>query len=257
MKGSLDPTSDRPAYRQIADHLREAVASGELAPGESLPSERSLMDHYRTARGTVRQAMSVLKAEGLIEIEHGRGAFVRRRPPIRRVGHDRFSRRHRQAGRAAYLAEMEAEGREPEVEVLEVERTTASPEVAERLRLEPGAPVLRRRRRYLADGQPMELAVSYVPWSLAEGTAMTESDTGPGGIYARLEEAGHQLSHFTEDVAARMPSPEEQRALRLVPGVPVIDVTRVAFDENELPVEECDTVMPADRYVLSYRLEAV
>ncbi len=56
--------------------------------------------------------------------------------------------------------------------------------------------MLVRRGRYLADGLPMELATSYVPWSLAKGTQMTEPNTGPGGIYARIEEAGHRLERF-------------------------------------------------------------
>jgi GntR family transcriptional regulator len=253
---ALDPTSDRAAYRQLADRLRVAIESGEIGPGEQLPSERVLMDESRTARGTVRQAIALLKAEGLIEIEHGRGAFVRQRPPVRRVGYDRFARRHRDAGQAAYLAEMAGEGRVPEVEVLEVGPQDATDGVAERMKLGRDRKVLVRRRRYLADGQPMELATSYVPWKLAKDTAMTEQDTGPGGIYARIEEAGHRLERLEEEVSARMPSPEEARALRLTPGVPVITVLRTAYDTEGEAVEICDTVMAADRYVLFYELPA-
>jgi GntR family transcriptional regulator len=252
----IDPSSDRPAYLQIADHLRSAVLGGELAPGARLPSERELMDRYDAARGTVRQAIATLRAEGLIDIEHGRGAFVRTRPPIQRKAFDRFARAHRDRGKAAYLAEMEQEGRKPEVQVLEVGQTRASAEVAERLGLRPGDQVLIRRRRYLADGQPTELASSYIPWQLAEGTKMTEADTGPGGVYARLEERGHELARFTEDVSARMPLPEEAKALHLPPGVPVFRLVRTAYDTEGTPVEICDTVMVADRWVLSYELPA-
>jgi GntR family transcriptional regulator len=253
---AIDPTSDRPAYRQLADALRAAIESGEFSEGEQLPSERTLMEQSGTARGTVRQAIAQLKVEGLIEIEHGRGAFVRRRPMVRRVAHDRFTRRHREEGRAAFLAEMASEGRTPQVEVLEVGPQQAAPDVVARLGLEGDLKVLVRRRRYLADGQPMELATSFIPWKLAKGTQMARSNTGPGGIYARLEEAGHRLAKFSEDVTARMPTPDEVRALRLVPGVPVITVTRTAVDTEGQAVEVCDTVMAADRYVLSYELPA-
>src|SRR4051794_39847726 len=167
--------------------MREAIASGAIGPGEQLPSERALMDQFHTARGTVRQAIAVVKAEGLVDIEHGRGAFVRRLPPVKRIAHDRFARRHRQAGKAAYLAEMAADGRSPEVEVLEVGPGKAPDDVGERLHLRANAKVLIRRRRYLADGYPMELATSYVPWKFAEGTPMMQANPGPGGIYARLE----------------------------------------------------------------------
>ena len=256
MVAMIDPTSDRPVFKQIADGLRTAILSGELVPGARLPSEQQLINSYRVARGTIRDAVDVLRSEGLVRTEHGRGTFVRDRPPVRRLAHDRFARRHRERGRAAYLAELEAEGRRPEVQVLEVTRTKAPDEVAVWLQLAIGADVLVRRRRYLADGEPMELATSYIPWELAEGTPMIEANTGPGGVYARLEERGHELKRFSEEVAARMPTSDEARALVLEPGVPVIRVVRVAYDTDERPVEACDTVMAADRYVLSYELPA-
>ena len=111
MAATIDPTSDRPVFKQIADRLRAAIRSGELEPGGRLPSEQELIDAHGVARGTIRQAVSLLRSEGLVRTEHGRGSFVRDRPPVRRLAHDRFARRHRERGRAAYLAELEAEGR--------------------------------------------------------------------------------------------------------------------------------------------------
>ena len=253
---SIDPASDRPAYKQIADRLRDLITGGELAPGDGLPSERELMERYGAARGTVRQAVNQLKAEGLIQVEHGRGSFVRPHPPVRRVFSDRFARRHRDAGKAAFLAEIESEGRAPEVEMLRLGRGKAPPDVAARLELDEGAPVLIRHRRYLADGQPLELATSYIPWDLASGTPMTHKNSGPGGIYARLQERGHRLDRFTEDVSARMPTPEETRSLRLGAGVPVFQLVRTAYAADGQVLEVCDTAMAADRYVLSYELPA-
>ncbi len=256
MASTIDPTSDRAAYRQIADQLRAAIMAGELPEGAQLPSERALMDTHQAARGTVRQATALLKAEGLVEVEQGRGAFVRRKPPVRRLASDRFAQRHRKEGKAAFLAEMAADERTPQVEVLQVGQATAPAEFADRLGLDPDAPVLVRRRRYLGDGQPMELATSYIPWALAQDTPMVDDNPGAGGIYARLEQAGHELGGFTEDVTARMPTPEESRALALRPGVPVITLVRTAYDTAGTPVEVCDTVMAANLYVLSYELPA-
>ncbi|MBX6389794.1 MAG: GntR family transcriptional regulator [Frankia sp.] len=252
----IDPASDRAAFRQIADRLRAEIESGRLAPGVKLPSERALMDIYGTARGTVREAIALLRSEGLVTVEHGRGAFVRRRPPVRRLASDRFARHHRDRGKAAYLAELEAEGRRPDVQVLHVGPSPVPADIARRLGVADGATVLVRQRIYLADGEPMETATSYVPWEIAEGTAMTETDTGPGGLYARIEERGHRLGRFTEEVTARMPTDEERRTLRLVPGTPVIALVRTAYEESGLAVEVCDTVLAADRYVLMYELPA-
>src|SRR5690554_720922 len=106
MRG-LDPTSGRPAYRQIADHLRAAITNGELAEGAKLPSETELMEQYGVARGTVRQAIMLLRGEGAVVADHGRGVFVRRRPPVKRLASDRFRRQHREQGKAAFIAESE------------------------------------------------------------------------------------------------------------------------------------------------------
>jgi GntR family transcriptional regulator len=252
----LDPSSDRPAYRQIADQLRAAIASRMLAEGAQLPSETALIEQYGVARGTVRQAIALLRSEGVVVADHGRGNFVRRHPPVKRLASDRFRRQYREQGKAAFIAESESEGRTPTVQVQYVGPDKASAAVAALLQLDEGDQVLVRRRLYLADDWPMETATSYIPWDLADGTAMVEHNPGPGGIYARLEDAGHPLERFREDVTARMPSPDEARMLRLSSGVPVFSLIRTAYDTAGRPVEVCDTVMAADRYVLSYELPA-
>jgi GntR family transcriptional regulator len=76
----IDPSSDRPIYRQIADHLRADIRGGRYPDGAPLPSESRLAEMYDVIRMTARQAVDVLKNEGLIRSEHGRGVFVRQRP---------------------------------------------------------------------------------------------------------------------------------------------------------------------------------
>jgi GntR family transcriptional regulator len=256
LSGELDPASHRPVYRQIADHLRAEISSGRLSEGDQLPSEAQLMEHYGVARMTVRNAMKVLVDEALVTAEHGKGVYVRRRPPVRRLASDRFARRHRKGGQAAFLAEADQVGSVPTVDRIEVSEAEPPAEIAKRLQLDSGVDAVVRSRRYLLDGKPMETAVSYIPADLARGTPISDPNPGPGGIYARLEEQGHALERFTEDVSARMPTPEEAAALNLPPAVPVIHLVRTAYDTEGRPVEVCDTVMAADAYVLSYELPA-
>jgi GntR family transcriptional regulator len=252
--GTLDPTSDRAVFRQIADHLREAIEKGRLAENEQIPSETMLVEHYGVARMTVRNAIQLLQAEGLVLAEHGRGVFVRPRPPVRRLASDRFARRNREQGKAAFIAEAEQAGSKPEVDSIIIREERASRDISSRLGTT--RKVLARHRRYLLDGRPVEVAVSYIPLDIARGTPITETNPGPGGIYARLEESGHTLDHFDEEVRSRMPMPEEARALRLSPGVPVFHLIRTAWDTEGRAVEVCDTIMAADAYVLAYSLPA-
>ncbi|MFD9486353.1 GntR family transcriptional regulator [Streptomyces sp. NPDC059991] len=252
--GALDPTGDRAVFRQIADHLREAIEKGRFREGDKLPSETELVDHYGVSRMTVRNSLSILQGEGLAVSEHGKGVFVRPRPPVRRLASDRFARRHRDQGKSAFTVEAEAAGVHSEVDGLEVKEEKPSQDVAARL----GSPrkVLARRRRYLIDGRPVEFATSYLPLDIARGTQIAEPNPGPGGIYARLEEKGHRLDHFDEEIRARMPSPHEVRTLHLATGVPVIHLIRTAYDTEGRAVEVCETIMAADAFVLAYQLPA-
>jgi GntR family transcriptional regulator len=241
-------------FRQIADQLREAIEKGRLGENEQIPSETMLVEHYGVARMTVRHAIQVLQSEGLVLAEHGRGVFVRPRPPVRRLAADRFARRNREQGKAAFIAEAEQAGSRPDVDSIVVREERPPPDIA--TRLGASGKVLARHRRYLLDGRPVETAVSYIPLDIARGTQISQPNPGPGGIYARLEEAGHLLHHFDEEVRSRMPMPEEARSLRLMPGVPVFHLIRTAYDTDGRAVEVCDTIMAADAYVLAYTLPA-
>jgi len=255
--GKVDAGSDRPVFQQIADQLREEITRGRLGAGERLPSEAGLMEHYGVARMTIRQALQVLKSEGLVVAEHGRGVFVRPRPVARRLGSDRFDRRHRQAGDAAFVADAKAAGQTYTVDNLRITREKPSETIAELLGVDRRRKnVVVRRRRYLLDGHPVELAASYIPVEIAAGTKIEEPDTGPGGIYARMEEQGFTFGPFHEDIRARMPRPDEVTELLMAPGVPVLDLVRVARDVEGRPLEVCETVMAADSFVLSYDLPA-
>ena len=161
--------------------------------------------------------------------EHGRGVYVRAVPPVRRHP-DRFAARHRKEGKAAFTVEAEQAGAAPGVDMIKVSKARPPAEIADRLKLDKDAPVVVRSRRYSLDGRPVETAVSYIPADLADGTPIADPNPGPGGIYARLEESGHTLERFTEEVTTRMPTPEERRVLAMAPGVPVFRLVRTAYD---------------------------
>src|SRR5215469_15750704 len=75
---TLDRTSGLPLYRQICQHLREAILTGELSEGTRLPTERALASELGVNRTTVMNAYNELASEGLIEGHVGRGTLVRR-----------------------------------------------------------------------------------------------------------------------------------------------------------------------------------
>lgn len=74
---SVDPRSDRAVYLQVADFVRSDIAQGRLKPGDDLPSEGALGQTLGVGREAVRQALAVLRGEGLIVTERGFGSRVR------------------------------------------------------------------------------------------------------------------------------------------------------------------------------------
>lgn len=83
----LEPIRRRPVYEQVAERLRTLIEAERLVPGDRLPGERDLAARLRVSRSTVRQALTVLRVMGLVEIRHGTGAYLMRAvddviPPI-------------------------------------------------------------------------------------------------------------------------------------------------------------------------------
>lgn len=73
----INPAAREPLYLQLADILRARITAGEIAPGARMPSEPSLVQQYELGRTTVRHAIAVLRAEGLVISVRGRGTKVR------------------------------------------------------------------------------------------------------------------------------------------------------------------------------------
>ncbi|GFE15262.1 GntR family transcriptional regulator [Streptomyces glebosus] len=246
--------SRQPKYQRIAGALKSAIEAGEYGPGDRLPGENDLMATYEVARMTARQAIGVLQSEGLAEARKGAGVFVRDFRPLRRQGIKRLSQEQWGNGRSIWAADIA--DRTLEVDQVAVIEQAAPERIAHVLDLQPGAPVCVRSRRFVLDGKPVLLATSYLPADLVAGSPITQKDTGPGGIYARLGELGHKPVHFREEIRSRMPSQEEADKLRLTMGTPVILVCRTAFADGGNPVEVNEMTLDSASYVLEYAFDA-
>ncbi|GAB3856474.1 hypothetical protein GCM10029963_52910 [Micromonospora andamanensis] len=81
----IDFGAERAVYQQLADLVRASIESGEIAPGGLLPSSKTLEQTYGVSRETVRRALAVLRAEGLVITEPSYGTRVREASERRRV----------------------------------------------------------------------------------------------------------------------------------------------------------------------------
>ncbi|MEW2269897.1 GntR family transcriptional regulator [Streptomyces griseofuscus] len=184
----------------------------------------------------------------------GADPFVREFRPIRRRGIERLAREQWGEGRSVWAADIG--GRELAVDSVEVTHEPASAAVAGVMGLDEAVSLCVRRRRFVLDGKPVLLSTSYLPADLVANSPITEPDTGPGGVYARLADLGHAPARFREELRSRMPTRPEADRLELPPGAPVIHLTRTAFDTEGRVVEVNEMVLDSAAYVLEYDFEA-
>src|SRR5438270_7331253 len=72
----IEPSSPVPLYFQIANVVQARIFGGTLHPGDPIGTEKELADEFGVSRITVRKALEVLRADGLLKLERGRGTFV-------------------------------------------------------------------------------------------------------------------------------------------------------------------------------------
>ena len=157
-----------PLYRRIADDLRAHIEAGQLQPGAELPPEEKLGGLFKASRNTIRDAIKFLISLGLVETRAGQGTFVVD-PPDPLVTTLTTKEPGLGGGEgAAYLNETNE--RDPRSTSLTVELQTALGEIAGRLGVEEGTPVVSRHERRLIRSkrasQPTALDSDETPWSM-------------------------------------------------------------------------------------------
>lgn len=242
---------ERHLWQPIAAKFREDIAAGVLAPGTTLKGEIDLAAEWRVSRATVRRALQDLEAQGLITGGQGRrGRQVREDAPIeihvtRTESRGRADERET-AGADAWTSDVRDLGREAS-QTLAVSLEDATPGVARRLQLEPGALVVARAHLRLIDGIPHNQSTTYYAEALVRDTAIMRPADIPEGVISYMRHRmGIEQTRFRVEFDGRMPSPSEAQEMRIPEGVPLIVEHRTGFDTDGVPVKLTVTKWPAN-----------
>ncbi|MDH3032761.1 GntR family transcriptional regulator [Streptomyces sp. TRM75561] len=218
----------------IADDLRDRIVTGRLKPGDRLPSEAHLAAQYTVSTPTLRNALAVLQAEGLVEKVHGKGNFIRR--PVRRI---------------TYVGG----GRTPDTRIVDLAplsvsvRTTkvrARGHLAALLKMPTGSPLTEILCLGHEGEGPHSLARIYVPCDLAPAAALRES-LPYEEVMTGLMELRPPPAEVREEISVRLPTPEEASTLRISSALAVLAITRQTADVAGRVVEAALLVLPGDR----------
>ncbi|GAA2910047.1 GntR family transcriptional regulator [Streptosporangium fragile] len=233
--------SSDPVYLRVVADIRRQIVDGSLPPGAPVPSRAQLTRKYGVGETAARHALRVLAAEGLIVGRVGSGHYVRDQPALVPLHRWRFHDHH-----VPFGADIQSQGTRATWD-RRTEPADATPDIAQRLRLDESAPVIRTRYVFRGDGKPIQLATSYEPAEFGE----PGGDDGPRGLIARLSAIGVKVTEIVEQVYTRVPQPAESDALALPAGVHVLHVERTHW-AGDRPVETSDIVIPGDRFRLVY-----
>jgi DNA-binding GntR family transcriptional regulator len=216
----------RPVTDQVVSLLDERIRSGHYPSGQRLPSEAELAEEFGVSRNTVRTALTRLATAGLIQRKHGSGTYVRQ---IETGAHSLID------AAWEYKRMIAASGRTPSIKGVSVEKRPATPEEAEALELEPGAPVVAVLRLFFADEQPVIRSLNISPQEKIQSPL--ESLDPDLGIHEFLEQYCRQrIAYADVEFSAVLADQEVQDALNVPPLTPLIQIRELFFDINDAPL---------------------
>ncbi|SUE24485.1 Uncharacterized HTH-type transcriptional regulator yurK [Ralstonia mannitolilytica] len=244
---TTSPSSPRlpapPLYERIKGALREGIVSGLYAPASLLPSEAALGAQFGASRITVRQALADLQNEGLIYRRHGKGTFVSQPKAFQNV-----------TALQGFAEAMSAQGHAIRNRVLKLQAVPAPADVAQALRLAPGAPVTELHRVRLLDQARVSLEVTWLPEAL--GRIVARADLVTRDVFLVLEQdAGVALGHATLAIDAALADHATACALDTGAGAPLLRVERLTHDAHGTPIDYERLSFRGDAFQYRLRLD--
>lgn len=230
------PPKTLPLYVQIAEGLIDRIESGELAPGDRLPPERILSSSLGVTRVTLRQALQLVEAEGLLERRQGAGTFIAA-PKIERTT----------TRLTPFTLGMKRSGLIPGARVVQFERKPAKISTARRLKLPLSSELYYCHRLRLINQEPIMVEKFYLPASsFPDLDAAVLEDAS---VFEILEQGyGVRIIRAEQSLEAVSASDYEAELLGITAGAPLLLERRVSYDTGGRPVEYAKDLYRGDRF---------
>lgn len=236
------PDHRLPLYQRLRDQIAGEITRNVWGPGSAIPTEAELAQTHKVAVGTVRKAIDVLVAEGLIERSQGRGTYVRR--PSFDSSLFRFFR----------FQGPDGTRRVPESRILHRERCPGPIEATRALDLADGTEVLHLSRLRLIDHRPVLAEEIWLP-AARFAPLMDLAVEAFGDLLYPLYETHCRaiVASARETLSVAAVATVTADLLAVAPGTPVVVIERLALGYDNQPLEWRRSAGPADQF--HYQIE--
>ena len=216
----LTHTPGQSRYGKLALALRDRILQGEWTPGEVIPAESALAHNYGVALGTIRQALSLLVEDGVLQRRHGKGTFVTK--GVDGASMMRFFR---------FRGVNDGQSETPESRILSSRLRNATAQEALVFGSAKGAQVLQLERLRSVGNEPCLLETIVLPLPLFGQLFDSNTDTWDDLLYPMLQQRCGVVIQKTQDsLSFSQLNATQAKRLKLAPAHPCVLVERQAFD---------------------------
>lgn len=216
----LPQTPGQSRYGVLALALRDRILQGEWAPGDLIPAESALAQSYGVALGTIRQALSLLVEDGVLQRRHGKGTFVTK--GVDGASMMRFFR---------FRGVDNGQGEAPQSRILSRRLRSATAHEASVFGIAKDAQVLQLERLRSLAQEPCLLETIVLPLPLFGKLADSDTDAWDDLLYPMYQQrCGVVIQKTQEHLSFSQLNATQAKRLKLAAAHPCVLVERQAFD---------------------------
>ncbi|WP_231097581.1 GntR family transcriptional regulator [Streptococcus gallolyticus] len=216
------------------DAIKKEIDGGVWEIGQRLPSERDLADDYEVSRMTLRQAITLLVEEGILERRVGSGTYV----ASHRV-------QEKMRGTTSFTEIVRSQGKTPSSQLISYQRKTANEAEIQQLQLKATDTVVRMERVRFADNVPLVFEVASIPEKLIQ--SFNQEDITEH-FFQTLTDNGYEIGKSQQTIYAKNASERVANYLKVPKNHAVLALTQVSYFTDGRPFEYVHSQYVGDRF---------
>ncbi len=241
----IDKNSPIPIYHQLYECLKKRIKNGEFKVGEYLPSENSLADFYDVSRLTVRQALSKLVEDGIVEKLRGKGTRVKNEKNVENL-----------TELSGFTDEARRNGYIPSSIVMQNTIVDAPFYIIEKLKLPQKSKMILLKRLRMLNGTPYAIEWAYLnPAVDTRLLNILEMDMSNGSLYDFFKNVLNlRLEYGDETLEVGHASVEDARLLGIHVNDCIVLRRRFTYTDNSECIEYVQSIYRGDKYKFTIRI---